>query len=580
LLAILFVGLHHGALGALDPASVYNHPDAISHPWTWGAIHAFFVLCASLAGIAAWRFSEQAMAKLEGANRDLLAEVEVRRQAEAKVEEAQAMAHLGSWQWDVGSDRVEWSAELCRIFGEPAGAPRDRAAFLELVHPEDRARVAQAVQAALRDHAPYALDHRIVRRDGTVRHLHSKGRVLAGPSGEAVLLVGTAQDVTADHVAEAALRESLERFRVLADGSPLGIFHTTAQGRVDYANPRWCEIAGCGFQDPAVLRAAVHPEDVDELSTAWRTAVANGTELTAEFRFVHRDGAVVACATRASPVRDAAGVVTGFVGTVDDVTERRAIETRQREVELLREQARFKTEFLRTAAHELGNPLTPIKIQLRLLKENVRQGGGADARRGVEILDRNVERLHLLVRDMLESARLQSGRLRLRPRPMDLSHTVHESVETFQEAAIQAGVALEVEAPPALPLEADPDRLAQVLYNLLSNAMKFTPAGGRIHVRVARAEDRASVMVRDTGAGFTADQAAGLFQPFGQVHDAVPGKGGTGLGLYISKGIVQQHGGSLEASSDGPGRGATFTVALPLHAPAPPPFLAEMAPAA
>src|SRR5207245_1501770 len=157
-----------------------------------------------------------------------------------------------------------------------------------------------------------------------------------------------------------------------------------------------------------------------------------------------------------------------------------AVEAREREMDRLREQARFKTEFLRTAAHELGNPLTPIKIQLRMLKAFVAQPGYAEARKGVEILDRNVERLHLLVRDMLESARLQAGRMRLAPRPMDLSHTVHEVIETFQEAAIQTGVALELEAPPELPLVADPDRLTQVLYNLVSNAMKFTPAGGRI----------------------------------------------------------------------------------------------------
>ncbi|MEA3202644.1 MAG: hypothetical protein QOI63_310 [Thermoplasmata archaeon] len=366
--------------------------------------------------------------------------------------------------------------------------------------------------------------------------------------------------------AEAAARESLERFRVLAEGSPLGIFHTTLQGQVDYANPRWMQIAGCDFHDFAAIRAAVHPEDRDRLTLAWRAAVAGGTDLVAEFRYVHADGTTVLCATRASPVRDAMGQATGFVGTVDDITERRALEAREREMDVLREQARFKTEFLRTAAHELGNPLTPIKIQLHLLKEVVRRPEHAGARRGIDILDRNVARLHLLVRDMLESARLQAGRLSLAPRPMDLSDLVHEVAETFQEAAIQDGVALEVEAPPRFPLVADPDRLTQVLDNLVSNAMKFTPAGGRVHVSVQEEGALARITVQDSGAGFTADQAGGLFQPFGQVHDAVPGKGGTGLGLYISKGIVEQHGGELTARSDGPGTGATFTVRVPVVA--------------
>ncbi|MFO1534411.1 MAG: PAS domain S-box protein [Thermoplasmatota archaeon] len=494
-------------------------------------------------------------------------DVTERHQAEAALRasnealaEAQRIAHLGSWALDAAAGTVTGSAEMFRLLGMPAPpGPLPFAALQARIDPAHLAPAQEALRRAIAENSRLSLDVPVLRDGGVPAWLHMEGRLDA-----AGRMVGTAQDVTQALRHEADLRESLERFTVLADGSPLGIFHTTVQGQVDYANPRWEEIAGCDHRDFAAIRAAVHPDDREPLTKAWRAAVASGTDLVAEFRYVHRDGKVVECWTRASPVRDASGKVTGFVGTVDDVSERRALEARQRELDLIREQARFKTEFLRTAAHELGNPLTPIKIQLRLLRDFVRQAPHAGARRNVEILDRNVERLHLLVRDMLESARLQSGRLRLLPRPMDLSHMVHEVAETFQEAAIEQGIALEVETPPGLPMVADPDRLTQVLYNLLSNAMKFTPAGGRIHVQVQRAGERASVLVQDTGAGFTADQAAGLFQPFGQVHDVVPGKGGTGLGLYISKGIVEQHGGRLEARSDGPGKGATFLFWVPL----------------
>ncbi|HUR63546.1 MAG TPA: MASE1 domain-containing protein [Candidatus Thermoplasmatota archaeon] len=482
----------------------------------------------------------------------------------AALAEAQRIARVGSLAIDPATRTVTASAEMFRLLGvPPEDGPVPYEAMQRFLDPAEVAAALADLERAVATRGAVARDMQVRPPTGEARLLHFEG-ILDPASGR---LVGTAQDVTEARRREAALRESLERFKVLADASPLGIFHTTTQGQVDYANPRWTEIAGCDPHDSAAIRAAVHPEDVGRLTQAWRAAVASGTDLVAEFRYVHRDGKTVQCATRASPVRDGGGQVTGFVGTVDDVSERHALEARQREMEVLREQARFKTEFLRTAAHELGNPLTPVKLQLRLLKEFVAQPEHAAARHGVEILNRNVERLHLLVSDMLESARLQAGRMRLAPRPMDLSHTVHEVAESFQEAAIQGGIALDVHVPPRLRLVADPDRLTQVLDNLVSNAMKFTRKGGRIRIEVEPADGVARVTVQDDGAGFTPDQAAGMFQPFGQVHDAVPGKGGTGLGLYISKGIVEQHGGSLDAHSDGPGKGALFTVRLPLVAP-------------
>jgi PAS domain S-box-containing protein len=377
-------------------------------------------------------------------------------------------------------------------------------------------------------------------------------------------------EVEQRRAAEAAMRESLERFKVLAESSPLGVFRTTARGQVDYANERWHQVSGCASLDAAAMRRAVHPDDVGRLADEWRAALREGRELVSEFRFVHADGSVHPCRTRAAPVRDRDGNVAGFVGTLEDLTEVRAAEARERENQRLRELTRFKSDFLRSAAHELGNPMTPVRLQARLLKQMLATAP-EEQRRAVDILDRNVGRMQVIVQDMLESARLQSSRLQLAARPVDLAHVVHDAVETFQEQAIEAGVALDLHGPPRLPVVADPDRVTQVLYNLLSNAMKFTPAGGSVHVRVALQDGRALVTVSDTGDGFTREQAARLFQPFSRVHEFAQGrKSGTGLGLYISRGIAQLHGGDLAAHSDGPGRGATFTLAIPLAPPTPP----------
>jgi len=287
--------------------------------------------------------------------------------------------------------------------------------------------------------------------------------------------------------------------------------------------------------------------------------------------------------SRAVPVRTPSGEITGFVSAVEDITERRAAEQaalKQREsraeVRLLREQAEFKTNFLRTAAHELGTPLTPIKIQLRVLRDLVARRMDAEEGKAVGILERNVDRLLLLVRDLLESARLQSGRLRLNPRAMDLTHVVHDVVETFQEPAIQAGIALDAQMPRDMSMVGDPDRITQVLYNLISNAMKFTPPGGRVHVQADDLGEMVQFLVQDTGIGFTPEQGRSLFQPFSQVHDPMQtSKPGSGLGLYICKGIVEQHGGGIVAHSAGPGKGARFTVTLPRVARPPAPAKAQ-----
>jgi signal transduction histidine kinase len=225
---------------------------------------------------------------------------------------------------------------------------------------------------------------------------------------------------------------------------------------------------------------------------------------------------------------------------------------------------RFKTQFINNAAHELGTPLTPIRVQLHLLEESRSGELNEQQRKAVEMLNRNVQRLAALVQDVLDVARLQAGRLSVNPEPMELGPAVEEAVESFRPAAEQAGLELAAYAPADLVVLADPKRVAQVLTNLLSNAIKFTPRGGRVQVRVRRQGGEAVLEVRDTGLGLTEEQARRLFQPFSQVHDALQNpKGGSGLGLFICRGFIEQQGGRISCASPGPGRGTTFTVTLP-----------------
>lgn len=273
-----------------------------------------------------------------------------------------------------------------------------------------------------------------------------------------------------------------------------------------------------------------------------------------------------------APLRDDEGEVDGVMGVAVDVTEQRKAEIEeeqhkieQAELKQLREIDQFKTLFINTAAHELRTPLTPIKVQLHLLRSGEPETLSKRQRHAVTVLERNIDRLSHLVEDILEGARIQAGRLSATKKPVELERVVGEAVESFRDPAQVAGVTLKARLEPGLVVPADAKRLIQVLFNLLSNALKFTPQGGTIRVETQSDEEMAYVRVKDTGVGLTKEQTSRLFRPFSQVHDPMTTvRGGTGLGLYISRSLVDLHGGRIWCESEGVGEGSTFTFTLPL----------------
>jgi PAS domain S-box-containing protein len=255
---------------------------------------------------------------------------------------------------------------------------------------------------------------------------------------------------------------------------------------------------------------------------------------------------------------------------VQDASERRQVQEseqlafmRRLENEQLSETNRFKTMFLNAAAHEIHTPMTPLLLQMHMLANGSYGPLNEQQVRAIGVLKRNLNRLEVLVRDMLDAARLQSGKMRLEPSRFDLVPVLHDTAATYDELARSNGVQVTVQAPKTFYVQGDPNRIGQILVNLVSNAVKFTPAGGRVQLS-ARGGDRVKVEVTDSGIGLTAEQVARVFQPFerieGEARKNVPG---TGLGLYLARGLAMAHGGELTCSSRGPGQGTTFTLALP-----------------
>lgn len=414
--------------------------------------------------------------------------------------------------------------------------------------------------ALLRDLASHTTD--VLVRVAYIGFVGALGALFARES--------SAQATSAEKHAQAE-----ERFRALLEAAPDAMVIVDERGRISLVNGQVESAFGYGRDEllgksieilvPERLRGK-HVGDREGFFSAPRARpMGAGLELFAR----RKDGSEFPVEISLSPMKTAEGTLVS--AAIRDISERKrqegqraAGEQERRELLRLKELDAFKTQFINTAAHELKTPLTPIKLQLHLLKTSPTELS-PDQKRSVQILDRNVDRLSTLVQDVLDAARIQAGRLALNKKPIDICPVTGEALDSFREVARGLGVALDASMEGMVAVDADAQRLTQVLYNLLSNALKFTPAGGRVHVSVRREDGECLVRVEDTGLGMTSDQLSRLFRPFSQVHEEVQGaKAGTGLGLYISRGILEEHKGRIWAESRGPGQGSTFAFALPL----------------
>jgi protein-histidine pros-kinase len=366
-------------------------------------------------------------------------------------------------------------------------------------------------------------------------------------------------------------------FRQLVEAAPDAIVIAGRDGRIAFVNHQTETMFGYARDEllgqsveilvPEHLRVA-HLEHRDAFSKAPH-ARPMGANLDLHAR--RKDGVEFPVEISLSPLGAGGGDLVAT--TIRDVSERRKEVEISRETQRLKEMNEFRARFINMAAHELKTPLTPIRIQSRLLATVLSKGMEPEQLKAVASLDRNVERLLRLVEDILDAARVQATQLRLRPEPIDLNEVINESVESYRPVSNAVGVRIDWSPGPPITVLADRQRLLQVVNNVLNNALKFTGKSGRIDLRTSGSAAGAIVTIRDTGRGMDPAQIEKLFQPFSQVHGDVETTKGTGLGLFICKGILEEHGGSIGVASPGPGLGSTFTLRIPLSpgAPAPKP---------
>ncbi|MGN6513111.1 MAG: PAS domain-containing protein [Lysobacteraceae bacterium] len=370
-------------------------------------------------------------------------------------------------------------------------------------------------------------------------------------------------DVTEAMQAMAALRESEQRLLQLANTIQHLAWMATPDGVPAWFNDRWYAYTGT---TPEQMREhgwahLVHPDDLPAEVARWDVSMRTGQPYEGEMRLRGADGRYRLFHGTAAPVRDAAGRIVQWFGTNTDVSEERAAQ------EALRDANRRKDEFLAMLAHELRNPLAPISTAAHLLRAIAHED--PRARRASEIIIRQVQHMVALVDDLLDVSRVTRGLVELKPEPVDIGQVVADAIEQVRPLLEARAHALAVTLPtPPPPLVADRTRLTQVVANLLHNAAKYTPPRGRVALRAMVDDGRLHLAVEDNGSGIDGELLPQVFTLFAQASRTPDrAQGGLGIGLALVRGLVELHGGSVEAHSDGPGRGARFTVSLPLAAP-------------
>lgn len=487
------------------------------------------------------------------------------RERAALLRLASEAAGFGAYEYDPQTDTVHWSATLGALLGVAPTTPVTRDLAHRLVHPADRDRVPDLpARVDGTDGTLKRAEYRVVRPDGSVRWMSDTWRLTFDARRDgAMRLVGTIQDVTDRKRTELAVLESERRFRIMADETPVVIWVTDATGQLQFVNRAYRQFFGLPDAEVGSVewQPYVHPEDGGYVE-AFTAALATRTPFAAEARVRRADGQWRWMASRGTPRFGDGGEFLGFVGSTDDITDQRG----QRDA--ARDAARQKDEFIAVLAHELRNPLAPIRTSVAVLRSL--ETSSAIGTRCHDVIERQTAHMSRLLDDLLDVSRLARGQMRLQRGPMMLGAALAAAIEVARPAvdAKRHTLLLDLPETPVL-VDGDSARLTQVFGNLLTNAAKFTPEGGTISVGARMTANEVTVAVSDTGIGIPASMLEPVFGLFTRVPHGEGNTDGLGIGLALARRIVELHGGRLTATSDGPGCGSQFAVTLPTP-PAPP----------
>ncbi len=576
---IILCGLTH-----LIEATIFWHPwyrlsgllKVITAVVSWLTVAALFKVipqALSLPGLA----KVNRLLRLEISERQLVEEGWRRERGRLAV--ALRAGQMGVYDWEMKKNTLWWSPETYTLFGvDPAEFSPSMDRFTELIHPDDRHQVWQHLEGCLSRREHFEHEFRIVRPDGSIRWIANRAEFEYDEEGMGVRSFGVALDITPQKAADAALRENAQLFATIIKQAPGGVYVVDAQFRMQSLN-----------SEALTVFAPVHPligRDFREvLEILW--GEKTGSEVASIFHHTLTTGERY-LSTQFSATREDLGLEQayewetqrimlpdgqhGVVCYFTDVTERRRAENALQQAKEGAETAnRHKDHFLAVLSHELRTPLTPVLMAVSELEQDAALP--EQVRTDLAMVKRNVQLETKLIDDLLDLSRITSGKVELRKETVNIHDLIREVGAICRPELVEGKLHLELEEHPgAILIFADPARLQQVLWNILRNAIKFTAPGGGITVTTHRSSTGGcGVAVRDTGIGIAPEVLPLVFNAFEQGEASITRQfGGLGLGLAISRALVELHGGTIRAESAGTGKGATFIVELPPGAACPP----------
>jgi len=486
------------------------------------------------------------------------------REAQERTQLAQQAAGIGIFNWHLNDNTLFWSPQNDILFGFESGTLQiDLNRFMTFVHPDDYQKVTNQTREIIKNDTRFALEHRIIRNDGAVRWMAERGKVMRDADGRAVSMLGIMTDITERKRED----ERIRQLSVAIEQSPAPVLITDPQGNIEYVNPKFCELTGYSPEEvlghnPRLLKSGRQsPAFYQEL---WRLITA-GRTWKGELVNRKKDGTCYWESASISPISNDKGEITHFVAIKEDITARKMLETNLLAAKEATEAAnRAKSEFLANMSHELRTPLNSIIGFSQILQNEAFGPLNPTQLEYLNNIRESGDHLLNMVNDILDLSKIEAGRLVLEKKPFNFKEMIDRALLIVQSLAMKRNLNLIVDIDPEAGwLVGDEVRLKQVVFNLLTNAVKFTDPGGKIGICTQPDGNRLVFTVWDEGIGIEEEYLDAIFQPFEQVRvSRNANEGGTGLGLSISRRIVELHQGDIKVRSQ-KGLGSRFTVTLP-----------------
>jgi len=482
------------------------------------------------------------------------------RNNEERLKEAQQQLKLalqggsvGTWAWDLKTDAVTGSREEVLLFGlENGDFFKTMSEWEKTFYPDDLPYVRQNLQRSITEKKPLDIEFRIIQKNGQVRWLLSKANTYYNVKGVAYSLVGVHIDITERKQAIEALAESEKRFHTLSDQAPVMIWMTDDKQNCNFVNTTWLSFTGKSIQDEtgAGWYSGIHPDDKDEFLLIYNDAYRNHKEFRTDYRLRRHDGTYRWVMAQGVPRYTNRENFVGYIGTCVDITDRIELE-------------RQKDDFMGIASHELKTPVTSIKAYAQILHEKFAKLNDTETASMLARLDNQADKLTGLINTLLDVARIQSGQMEYDPEYFEAGAFVQEISEEMQRTTSRHKIITEVKVQGDKKVFGDRARLGQVMSNLISNAIKYSPDKDKIIVGVHAHGNEINFTVEDFGIGIDKDMHERIFERFYRVsEDSGNRVSGLGLGLFISAQIIHQQGGKIWVDSE-VGKGSRFSFSLP-----------------